>query len=169
MAILTPEQKTTLLALIEANGLSQEPDNDIVANRLKVPAVVQGQARRVKVHPGEIQRKVYELGKMFPLIQLTKNPSFADLATTALGFLNSPQLPPVDVDAPAFGQMLAGLKQASVVTDADIAAILALADVTDPPSDGPSLFAVAFPDFTYVVDGVRYDRPTAALIAEARS
>lgn len=168
MPYLTNEQKTTLNQLLADNELTQV-DEYSAANKLNEPTTIPGQAYRQKVPPGEIQRKVYELGKMFQLIQLTHNQNFGDLATTALGFFESPQLPPVDVDADAFGQMLAGLKSAGIITDSDIAAILSLADATTPSTEGKSLFAQAFPGLRVEIGGVGYvERCHAELIVEAR-
>lgn len=170
MGYLTPQQKTDLLALIEASGLSGEPDNDVVANTLSrtIEVATPGEATTRYVPLSEIQALGYRLG-IIPKLEAALEGPAKVLARITLNLLTS-KVDPVDVRDRAFGAMLDQLQAATLLTQPERTAIegLSIVPARDVVTES-SPFGQAFPDFYHKVDGVGYARCTAALIAEARA
>lgn len=160
MADLTPEQKATLLQLIADNGLTQEADSNVVANKLNAPTTT--------TVPGVTRPKPFAWEQLMACLS----------PEHALGLLQLPAITTIvdqvnAQDRAALKHWAGGFAYTGLISPTEQAAFVAILDATDTSPDttidGPSLFATALPGFYHVVEGVGYGRCTAALIAEARS
>lgn len=160
MGYLTPQQKADLLALIEANGLTGEPDNDVVANTLSAATTV--------AVPGASVPKPFTweqlMGCFTPAEALTLQNMPA--ITVIVAQVNAQ-------DRAALVRWVNGFAYSGAIGVESAGKALAVLNATETTPDstapGPSPFEQAFPDFYHKVDGVGYTRCTAALIAEARA
>lgn len=175
MAILTDAEKATLLQLIADSGLEQEPDNDVVANALKA-----ARAKTVQVP------KPFRIADILGLLSASSQDAVMDhpLGGEVIAKINAGDRTAIALYANTFARR-------SVITTQERDAILArLAQTEDSVVPEVSLFAEAFPGFSYVIEQtegvashdasgnpvvtqeltrVSYTTPTAALIAEARA
>lgn len=154
MSFLTPEQKTTLLNLLTANGL-ENTESSAAANTLNESRT----ATATRSKPFSVPDI---LGKISGQHQ-------AAIMALPVSTLAIQAMKEQDRDAVA---MYAGaFKGAGLLSDqehTDISAVLAATEEYDAPA--PTLFEAAMGDFYHVVDGVGYaKKATAALIEEARS
>ena len=173
MAYLTPTQKATLAGLIAAidDPSINKNNNAAVANHLNRPirVVTPGGTATRYVPLAEIQALGYRL-KVIPKLEAALEGPARVLARITLNLFTS-KVDPVNVQDAAFGEMLDQLVAATLLTTQERTAIEALA-VVDAPDvvTETTVFAQAFPDFEYRIDGSRYAAfAHPDLIAEARA
>lgn len=138
MAILTPEQKIALKAKHDALGLGNLSPQ-AAAEALNAAPYVAGTPTTRPVPIADLQAYAFRIG--FParlnaalLVDATKV-----LAQTTLDLFKS-RLDSVDTSDPAFAAMLQALQAASLLSAAEITAILAMAVVAAPGRYGATPF-----------------------------
>lgn len=162
MAILTGQQKTTLLQLLTSAGLQAvEPYG--AANQLNAPTSIPN----TPIPQIDVPMSWDAIKDGLEAATISKLDSSAALGTfiAAVNTQGRTQA----------NGIIAWWLKGNVITQAEHDTLYGLAnrkqdDPTWPATKaGPSLWAAAFPGFTYVLDGNDYDRCTAAVIIEARS
>lgn len=150
---MTPEEKASLLAAMEANGLTAEGDAS-ASNRLNAPRTKAVQ-----------QPKPFRIADILGLLSAGSQDAVMDhpLGSEVIAKINAGDRTAVALYAGTFARR-------SMITAGERDAILARLAETEPVVvPEVSIFAATLPGFRHAVGGVGYDRCTAALVAEARS
>lgn len=134
---LAPEKAALLKAVVVAPpyaGLGDEACRTL----LNVPATIPGGTATRSVPLAEIQALGYRLG-IIPRLEAALEGAAKVLARITLNLFTS-KMDPVDVNDPAFGTMLDQLQAATLLSQEERAAIVALSVVALPDEAGPTPF-----------------------------